>query len=357
MTDTAEPSMEAALVDLTDDMRREIDPTDLRSGKWFTKLIPIYLRRHARRPLPAVVPAEQRRRAERAILRAAGASAATGAGAAGLTTSASVLTAESGLLAGVLAVPLAALGIGADMLLRAILHLRMTCVLGDLHGVRFDPDDPIELSQLFAVAFGTEQHEDPDDAGADLVGRVVQLDHQHSSQPIGNRMLTDSIGRDAIPVLGIALSALSSYRLTRRVGATVATYLRNRQALKQAFARAEREAQVTTELLIEGAWCTFVSDGRLTREEASLLAHLVGTRSPEAQELLLGRFVATDRDFLRRVGELADRPQAARRAVLGALEAAASVGAKISDPERAFLRRVEETLGLLPSAPEAQPGA
>src|ERR1700723_2772855 len=105
---------------LVEELRQRAGGHDAPPSGWFTKLIAYYLRRYkdrdeARRrahvkPGQSVSDAARRR-----IFRASGKSATSGAAAGPLSTAATLITAETEGLAGLVAIPIAALGIGGEM--------------------------------------------------------------------------------------------------------------------------------------------------------------------------------------------------------------------------------------------------
>jgi len=122
---------------------------------WFNKLLHAYLHYHYARPVRASAQvsdeASECARAQAVIRRACIKSAATGAGSGAITTGATMYLAESGPV-GLLALPVAGLAIGSEMVYRAMLHIELACDLADIFGVAIDPEDPQALWHILTLA-------------------------------------------------------------------------------------------------------------------------------------------------------------------------------------------------------------
>src|SRR5262249_27627100 len=143
-------------------------------------------------------------RARSAIRRACIKSAGSGATAAMISTGATVLTAETEGLAAIVTLPTALATLSGELAARALIHLGLTFELADIFDVRFDPDDSSDLWRLYALAFGTHHHEDEDDAGKELVEKVVHLQGHEVSEKIGVKLVGETVARNIVPFVGIA---------------------------------------------------------------------------------------------------------------------------------------------------------
>ena len=265
----------------------------------------------------------------------AGGGALTGA----ISTAAAVVTAQTEGLAGFVAVPLASAAIGFEMVWRSAVHVRLSCDLAHLFSVRFDTEDADDLLRLYALTFGTHDTEEGDaDLGKGMLERVSEAESEDVGERIGRALLGESVMRNVLPVVGIFTSAITNYRVTRRLGDTVRRYLRYQRAMADAIAHAELTCERSKLLLIEGMWFIFTADGVLSPEEAGCLSHLLSDLPPGERALLRDRFTDDEIDWMGRVKEQV--PEDMRDAFLYALEVAASLDKEVSLPERKILKRI-----------------
>ncbi|HEY3353922.1 MAG TPA: hypothetical protein VGQ83_11785 [Polyangia bacterium] len=329
---------------LTTRLAGRLAPHDILSGRWFTKLLAAYLEQRGAQPMavPTIDEAERAQRSEQAIHAACVEATLWGAAAAGVTTGSQVLTADSGGWAGLVVLPAAAAGIGAEMFMRAWIHLRLACDLGDLYGVRFDPRAPAELARLQALAFGTHEHEDAGEPGALLVRRLARLDAGDSGGTLGSALVSDSLLRNVLPFVGIAVSGVQSWTATRRVGEVVQEYVRFRRALDAALADAARVSPNTFDLIIEGIWFVFIADGRLTAAETAVLAHLLHEKPVQIRHELGARLITEAAGFFTRLSTIESAE--ARAAVFRVLAVAAAADGTPSAAEQEVLAQAARAL-------------
>ena len=271
---------------------------DARPSGWFTKLIGYYLRRYkdkdAVRGRAHPKPGQSVTEAARSrIFRASVKSAVSGSLAGSLTTAATLITAETEGLAGLVAIPVAALGIGGEMMYRSLVHFDLTVQLADLFGVEFDPSDPADIMRLYSLVFKTGEQDGEDGAsseraraetpslGRDLVHKVKHLESSEVGEQIGNKVLGESVVRNIIPFVSVVSSAVTNFVLTQRLGHTVRRYMRYQRAIDDAFDQAANECKDHLELLVEGIWFIFTADGRLQPEETVTLVKLLERLDPE----------------------------------------------------------------------------
>ena len=195
-------------------------------------------------------------------------SAFSGALSGSVSTGATVVTAQTEGALAVAAVPVAVAAIGGEMLYRSILHLDLTCDLAEIFGVAYDPSHEDDLWRLYALAFGTSDHDEEAEAegdqGKELVREVTHVESEDVGEKIGHLVLGESIMRNVVPVVGIFSSAITNVVLTRRVGHTVRRYFRYQRAFKDTFSHAIELLQgEPRDLLIEGMWFIFTADGKL----------------------------------------------------------------------------------------------
>lgn len=323
--------------------RIEVGEAQAPSG-WFSKLLVAYLRR--RTPKAATADdGNARERAEKAIGVACVQSAFTGASAGLASTGATLVTAQTEGLGGIVAVPFAALAIGSEMALRTLIHIDLICSIADIFGVKLDPDRPDDLWRLCALAFGAaEQDEESADPGKTLVHELAHLEKDEVGEEIGHRVLGESVARNLLPVVGVALSAVTNYRKTKHIGETARRYMRYQRALDDVLGRVAERCAHHFELLVEGIWFVFIADGKLAPEESACLANLVRKLEHPAHERVLSRFVEDEYDWLERVG--AEVKGDDREAFFRALEVAAAVDKRVGLPERRLLRSAARRLEL-----------
>jgi len=273
----------------------------------------------------------------RACIRAAIAGGTTGA----VATFASVATAETQGLAGLVAIPAALVSMGVESVLRLREHVRMTCELGELFGVRFDPDAPADLWALFALAFGVGEHAEVEgNPGGKLVS-VARIESQSVAKQLGAKLAGESVMRNVVPFLDVASSSIINWVLTRRLGDTARRYARYRRAFDEALA-ADEELARRLDLLVGGVFFLFTADGHLTAEETALLASLVRRCDPSFRAQL-DETLADDIAWLDRLREI---PKPSRAAFFYTLEVAAAVDKAASLRERKLLEHAAEALGL-----------
>lgn len=328
---------------------REGSGGQARARGWFTRAVTRYMRSNLERlrGAPACADVDIPERARAAIRRAALVSAGGGALTGAISTAATVVTAQTEGLAGFIAVPLAGAAIGFEMVWRAAVHVRLTCDLAHLFQVRFDAEDTDDLLRLYALAFGTHEDGEGDEGEADLgkgvLERVSESEGEDMGERIGRTLLGESVMRNVLPVVGIFTSAITNYRVTRRLGDTVRRYLRYQRAMADAIRNAELTCARSKLLLVEGMWFIFTADGILAPEEAACLAHLLSDLPPGERDALRERFTDDEIDWMGRVKEQV--PEDMRDAFLYALEVAASLDKEISLPERKILKRVALSFG------------
>jgi hypothetical protein len=323
------------------------EPRAHRKGGWYTKLVAHYLKRNAARRAAHPAVADARTASERALAAIRWAcikSAISGAAAGSVSTSATIFTAETEGLGAIVAGPIAALAIGGEMVYRSAVHVDLSCELAAIFDVKFDPNDDSDIWRLYALAFGTHQHEaHSDDPGQALVHSVTHTEAEQIGEKIGHKVLGESVMRNIVPVLGIFSSALTNYRMTQKLGDTVRRYMRYQRALDDASNEACVACHAHLDLLIEGIWFVFTADGKLTPEEAAFLAHMLQKLDRLQRHAVLARFVEDELDWTNRIQGAV--PEALRDTFLYVLEVAAAVDKEVGLPERKLLRRASLALG------------
>jgi uncharacterized protein (DUF697 family) len=311
---------------------------------WFASLLLWYLRnRTAKEATPD--DGNARVRTLKVIDSACLRSALTGATAGLASTGATLFTAQTEGVGAVVAIPIAALTIGAEMALRTLIHVDLICTMADIFGLTLDPTREDDVLRLCALAFGTEGHaEHSDDPGQALVRDLAEMEKEEVAGEIGDHILGESVLRNVLPIIGVATSAITNYRKTKHIGDTARRYFRYQRALEGALSQVTGACAGHVELLVEGMWFVFIADGRLASEESAVLASLVQRLPAEARARLMPRFVEDEYDWLERLG--AEVTGDARQDFYRALEVAAAVDKKVELPERRLLRSAARRLGV-----------
>jgi len=323
---------------------------------WFTRLAKHYFARNFAKHRAAQAASARRENADasatdrpkRAIFWACVKSAVTGALAGSASTGATMITAQTEGVLGFVAVPVGLAAIGGEMLYRSKVHIDLTCELAWIFGLDFDPSDPSheqDLWRLYALAFGTHDHEDedPEDPGKQLVHDVSHVESEEVGEKIGHAVLGESVMRNIVPFVGILSSAITNVVMTRKVGNTIRRYMRYRRAFQDSFEHACELLEGQMDLLIEGLWFIFTADGKLAPEEAACLANLLQELDPVERHAVMQRFVEDEHEWTERI--VKEVPEGLRDVFLHALEVAAAVDKEVSVPERKILRRAARKLG------------
>jgi hypothetical protein len=313
---------------------------------WFTRLVRRHIQRRGHHTHLKVQSDDHNahERAHAATRWACIKAAATGAAAGALSTGATLITAQSAGAMGLVAVPLASLAIGGEMVMRAMLHVNLTWDLAEIYGVRFNPTDDDDVWRLYALAFETHEHEEgSEDPGRQLVHDVGEAEGEDIGHRIGKQVLGESVMRNIIPFVGIISSAVTNYVMTRRLGETMRHYMRYQRAISDSFGHATELCEDHLGLLIEGIWFLFSADGKLLPEEAAILAHLLTRLGDDERLEVTHRFVEDEHDWALRV--TAQIPEEHKDVFMHALEVAAAVDKSVSLPERKILRRAARALG------------
>jgi hypothetical protein len=282
-------------------------------------------------------------RAQAVIRRVCIKSAATGAGSGAVTTASTMYLAESGPI-GLLALPVAGLAIGSEMVYRAMLHIELACDLADIFGVAIDPDDPQALWHILTLALKepeVAESDDEDEAG--LVRHVAGIETHEAGESIGNKLLGESVLRNVVPFLGIVASAVTNWKLARRLGDTLRRYFRYRRALHDALAQDESLLVEHRLPLIQGFWLIFSSDGKVTHEEAAILGRYLDKTEGKEKDELQARFAEEPEAWLARLDQI---PVPQRGPFLHALCVAATLDKVVSREEEELLREAAKALEL-----------
>ena len=342
---TAEATREPP--DAAESLREGLDLLRQSRGQrpWVYRLATSYLHYRDAHPEHHHVSGSEAERAEGLVRRACVKSALSGATSGLLTTSSAVIIAELGPGGVLLGLPTAVLGILGEMIYRLMVHLDLCCDIADVYGIRFDPDEPHDFWQLMSLAFGKVEdggEAAESDPGKAFVEKVLDAEAHEVGEEIGDKLLGESVLRNVVPVLGIATSSITNWRRTRHMGDVMRRYLRYRRALHDALAADESLVADHFDLLIEGMWFVFTSDGKLSKEEAGLLARKVQALPKAEQKRVLSAFTGDESAWVRRLSTI---PDARRDAFLHAIQVAAAVDKEVTLPEEKLLAKTFHALG------------
>lgn len=320
---------------------KELGFDEIRSGSWFTKVVQLYLRWHQARSQPILVDVPRAEQARSAIRRACIKTAVTGF-ASGLTsTGSALLTLNTHGIGAIVGIPATAGGLLGDVLYRAVTHVDLTCRLGAIYGIHFDPEQPSDLLRLYGLIF--EPETEPVGGSKGLVDHAMKLIGEDIGLKIGRRLLGQALKRNAVPVFGVATSPISNVQATLRLGETVLQYVRYQRAIQDAIEELLHGEDAPRELAVEGVWFILTADGQIQPEEAAILSWILSRLSPLERGAVCRRFIEDEREWLERLRGV---PQAQRAPMLRLWEVAAAVDQSASLPERRMLRNVARALEL-----------
>ena len=339
---------------------KHLDSATLKDGTWFKKLIADHVKKHQAAVQASTWDAtypglDVEARAARHITAVAKKASAAGALASVGASTGELLSLITEGLGAPVGVPAAMLSMGLEATYTTLLQIDLACDLASMHGVPFDPDDAGEIATLFAVALEVEMKAKAKESGPDgqpsapekteaegLTARLLDLEEGEVATRIGRKLLEDSVMKNVVPFVGVAISARWNYVGTRLLGSKANRYLRYRGAIRRAFARVECGPAVDPMLLIEGAWLMATSDGEPTHEEVmaiSLLAEALG----RGEKLDLSAAQLDDEDEW--LDRLARTPQDSHGSILDTLYLIAASDRELQSAERRILRRVGKALG------------
>ncbi|RYE83709.1 MAG: hypothetical protein EOO75_18985 [Myxococcales bacterium] len=267
--------------------------------------------------------------------------------ASGLTsTGAALLTLQTSGLGAIVGVPATAGGVLGDVLYRAVVHVDLTCTLGAIYGIHFDPDNPADLMRLYSLVFAGDDEDGGGSLGGarGLIERALSLGGDDLGLKIGRKLLGQALRRNLVPGVGVVTATVGNVRSTKKLGETVHRYLRYQHALQETVGESLDSDPAVADLAIEGVWFVLTADGELRPEEAAILAWMTRQRPVLEQGALRRRFIEDDSGWMDRLRAAAAGPVASRERLLRAFEVAAAVDQVASLPERRMLRHAARAL-------------
>lgn len=296
---------------------------------------------------PGLSP-EQRARArmQRMLTRATVAGLAAAAGA----TSAELLSITGKGLTALGAVPLGLATVGAEMVYTTAIQIDLAFDLASIYGVPFAHDDVGEISTLLALAFGVDlveeptRHDKPTAPGETKMWRVMrQMTREDFAQSVGRGVVRQAILRNAVPLIGIIVSAAWHQIVLRRFAEQAHAAVRQRLAITCACRDVHLGELKTAHTIIDGAWLIATADGEVGHHESLVLATLIDSLPlPARMPANEASFSDDEEEWFTRIDVLDDKT---RSVLLDVLSLMASADGTLNTPERRFLRRAARALG------------
>jgi tellurite resistance protein len=297
---------------------------------------------------PGLSPEQRaRKRIRRMLTRSTVAGVAAAAGA----SAAEVISILGEGITALGAVPLGLATVGAEMVYTTALEIDLAFDLASIYGVPFAHDDVGEISTLLALALGIElvqeptQHDKPTVPGETKLRRVMrQMVREDFAQSVSRGVVRQAVLRNAVPVVGVVVSAAWNQIVLRRFAEAVHTAVRQRVAITRACRAVQLgELDSSASVILDGAWLIATSDGDIGHHESLALATLIDSLPlPQRIAAHEASFSDDEEEWFDRVSAL---DEGARGVLLDVLSLVASADGTLNTPERRFLRRIARTLG------------
>ena len=178
---------------------------------------------------------------------------------------------------------------------------------------------------------------------ARFTAKLMEFEDGDIGVRIGRKMLEESVLKNVLPVVGIAISARWNYVATRKLAATAKKYIRYRRALADALKRLRMETVTDPAVLVEGAWLLATVDGEPGHEEMMAFAAILDALTDE-QRKGIERDKAFGEDEEQWFEDLARAPAEMHDALLDTLYLVAATDKELQTGEKRFLRRVGKVL-------------
>ena len=296
---------------------------------------------------PGMSPDERAQaRIRRMIVRAT----AAGVVAAAAATTAELLPLLSKSVASPIAIPIGLLSVGAEMLYATVLQVDLAFDLASIYGVPFAHDDVGEISTLLAAALGVDmvgeptRHDKPGNPGETKTWRVQrQMSRDDFASRVGNALLEQAVARNAIPVVGMAVSAVWNQIVLRRFARHVHTAIRRRLGIVRACRGVQLGDLGVTRFILDGAYLISTADGAIKHQEALALATLIDSLSlPDRIAVQEASFTDDEEGWFERLTEL---DPSLHSSLIRVLVLVASATGELRTAEQRFLRRLARALG------------
>jgi tellurite resistance protein len=334
---------------------REIERKEDEASSWMQRFIYREIEQRTRTRGPAYWDEQfpgrsPEQRAQARMRRMLTRATVAGIGAAAGASTAEVLSIAGEGIAALGAIPLGLLSVGAEMVYTTALQIDLAFDLASIYGVPFAHDDVGEISTLLALALGVDLveephvHDKPVAPGETKMWRVMrQMQREDFAQSVGKGVVQQAVLRNAVPVVGVIVSAAWNQIVLRRFANQVHTAVRQRVAITRACRDMHLGDPHTARIILDGAWLIATSDGSLGHHESLVLATLIDSL-PVPQRIDAGEvsFSEDEEEWFVRMATL---DEAARGVLVDVLSLVASADGALVTPERRFLRRVAKALG------------
>jgi hypothetical protein len=330
----------------------------LRDGSWFQRIVAAHVKKHLAAvnasTWEALYPGlDVEERATRRIRSVARRVAAAGVGASLGASTGELLSLLTEGLGAPVGLPAAVLSMVLEAAYTSLLQVDLACDLASIYGVPFDADDVGEVATLFGLSLEvdvkrrhpTREDEEPaePDADAGLTAKLLDLEDGEIAKRIGKKLIEESVMRNGIPLLGIAISGRWNYVATKRLGKTVKKYVRYRRALLHGCAALHLETVSDPTLIVEGAWLLATNDGDAGHEEVMALALIMDQLTDShRQGIEADRAFADDEEEW--FEELMKAPAENHDPLLDVLFLICATDKEVQASERRFLRRVGKAI-------------
>jgi hypothetical protein len=267
-----------------------LNPDDIKSGGWFTKLIALGLNSYTEKAtwqyfqekyegVPAHAIVNQR------IMMAARYAALEGGLSAGAYTAAIAATIGSIGGASAVTVPAAIVTVMVDVAYITQLQLRLAYDIAVLYRVPLDLSDPDDLWKLIRVAFTIKGGEVVREGAAKVVPPLMRpviksfykgqvLSAAKGLPYVGKFLLQRNVIKIAIPAVGVPLAVVLNRYTTLIAGRHAQSVFRNEARVTE-IARDLSDKSQHPQLMLWVAWLVIMADQHISDDEALLMRHLV----------------------------------------------------------------------------------
>jgi tellurite resistance protein len=247
-------------------------------------------------------------------------------------------------------VPLGLGTVAAEMVYTTALEIDLAFDLASIYGVPFEHDDVGEISTLLALALGIDlvqeptRHDKPAAPGETKLRRVMrQMVREDFAQSVSKSVVRNAVLRNAVPVVGVVVSATWNQIVLRRFAEAVHSAVRQRVAITRACRAVQLGELNHANVILDGAWLIATSDGDIGHHESLALATLIDSLPlPQRIAAHEASFSDDEEEWFERVTAL---DEGARGVLIEVLSLVASADGTLNTPERRFLRRIARALG------------
>jgi tellurite resistance protein len=170
-----------------------------------------------------------------------------------------------------------------------------------------------------------------------------QMQREDFSERVSKGLVRQAVLRNAVPIVGVLVSAAWNQIVLRRFANQVHTAVRQRLAITRACRAMQLGEEQTARVILDGAWLIATADGDIGHHESLALAVLIDSLTlPERIAVHDASFTDDEEGWFERVQKL---EPGARKVLIDVLSLIASVDGSFTTAERRFLKRLSRTLG------------